>query len=112
MIRVTFWSAAETARTLIASPAVAQLWEQPSVLREMTVGDLAGHLARGAFTVEQYLGAPAPTGVGTIMACTYFNAANLTRTSTTTSTRRSAADPRRVGLTVTSRSWSASTARS
>ncbi len=77
MIRDAFLSAAAQARALIATRAVVDAWDQPSTLREMTVGDLAGHLARGVFTVDQYLSAPVPAGTKPVTAHAYFNSVTL-----------------------------------
>ena len=71
-VRSAFLAVAVDARALIADPEVARQWHEPSALREMTTGHLAGHLARGVFTVEQYLGAPAPTGTATVTPGAYF----------------------------------------
>jgi hypothetical protein len=54
-IRATYLSAAQSATSLLADPAVGEQWDRPSVLDGMTVGALAGHLARGVLQVEWYL---------------------------------------------------------
>lgn len=52
--------------------ATAQRWDAPSALAEMTVGDLAGHAARAAFTVDRYLIVAEPATGGAIDAAGYF----------------------------------------
>jgi hypothetical protein len=54
-IRATYLAAAESATSLLADPTVGERWDHPSVLDGMTVGALAGHLARGVLQVEWYL---------------------------------------------------------
>ena len=57
LVRDSFLGATAEARGLIASRAVAAKWNEPSALPEMTVGALAGHLARAAFVIIGYLDA-------------------------------------------------------
>jgi Mycothiol maleylpyruvate isomerase N-terminal domain len=45
-------AAATVATGLLAEPAVAAAWDAPSALARMSVGALAGHLARQVFHVE------------------------------------------------------------
>lgn len=52
--------------------ASAGAWDAPSALAEMTIGDLAGHAARAAFTVERYLTVPAPAEAAALDAPGYF----------------------------------------
>jgi len=47
--------AAQSAVTLLAQPAVAEQWEAPSALAEMTVGALAAHLAGQVLSVRDVL---------------------------------------------------------
>ena len=54
-----FLDAADVADPLLRSPAVAQQWEQPSALEDMTVGMLACHLARQLTRAASLLPAPA-----------------------------------------------------
>lgn len=54
-----FLTCADAAADLIASPAVASSWDQPSALEGYTVAGLAGHLARAVLVVERYLDADA-----------------------------------------------------
>src|SRR5215469_10925835 len=51
--------AAGQAVVLLGAPEVADAWEDPSALAEMTVGALAGHLAYQIFSVDSALEAPA-----------------------------------------------------
>jgi len=50
-----YLGAAATAAGLLSEPAVAESWETPSALPGMSVGALAGHLARQIFSVELLL---------------------------------------------------------
>jgi hypothetical protein len=59
--RSTFLESAAAARSLLADPAVAARWEEPSSLEAMTVGALAGHLLRSVTTLAGYLAEP-PAG--------------------------------------------------
>jgi Mycothiol maleylpyruvate isomerase N-terminal domain len=58
-VRTAYLEAADCAAGLLADPAVAARWDDPSALAEMTVGALAGHLARQIFTVQRLLAQPA-----------------------------------------------------
>jgi Mycothiol maleylpyruvate isomerase N-terminal domain len=51
--------AAGQAVVLLGAPEVADAWEEPSALAEMTVGALAGHLAYQIFSVSAALEEPA-----------------------------------------------------
>jgi uncharacterized protein (TIGR03083 family) len=57
-VRTAFLAAADCAARMLADPAVAQRWDEPSSLAEMTIGDLAGHLARQIFAVPRLLAQP------------------------------------------------------
>lgn len=59
LVRTVYLEAADRAAGMIADPAVADHWEDPSALPEMTVGALAGHLARQIFNVQRILAQPA-----------------------------------------------------
>jgi hypothetical protein len=73
MIRDAFLETAHEARDLLASRAVGQAWPEPSTLREMSVGALAGHLARCAIGVEDYLDGDAPEpGAAPLTADQYY----------------------------------------
>jgi uncharacterized protein (TIGR03083 family) len=50
-----FLAAATATANLLDDPAVAARWAQPSALTDMSVGALAGHLARQVSMVEQLL---------------------------------------------------------
>lgn len=67
-----YLQAAEVAGALIASPAVAELWDTPSVLVHWSVAGLAGHLARSVFTVEAALTATVDPAQQVIDAVTYY----------------------------------------
>ncbi|MFJ9870978.1 maleylpyruvate isomerase N-terminal domain-containing protein [Streptomyces sp. NPDC101165] len=54
-IRKTYLLAAEKAVHLLATAEVARCWETESVLPGMSVGGLAGHLARSVLQVEWFL---------------------------------------------------------
>jgi hypothetical protein len=58
-VRATFLQAAEYAAGLLADPAVAARWDDPSALADMSVGALAGHLARQVLLVRRQLTEPA-----------------------------------------------------
>jgi hypothetical protein len=72
MVTDAYLSAAATVAGLLRSPALAASWTSPSALAEFRISGLAGHLARGVFTVEKYLAAPAPAGGPTADAASYF----------------------------------------
>jgi hypothetical protein len=50
-----YLAAAAAAAGLVSDPAVAERWAEPSALAGMSVGALAGHLARQIFNVEALL---------------------------------------------------------
>ncbi|MET9657804.1 maleylpyruvate isomerase N-terminal domain-containing protein [Streptomyces sp. NPDC006510] len=54
-IRQAYLLAAERAVQLLAADEVARCWEKESVLPGMSVGGLAGHLARSVLQVEWFL---------------------------------------------------------
>jgi hypothetical protein len=54
-----YLDAADQAVALLGRPEIAEAWERPSALAEMTVGGLAGHLAYQIFSVESALEEPA-----------------------------------------------------
>jgi len=70
-IRNLYVETADRAIDLIADPDTASRWEQPSVLARMSVGELAGHLARSILQVEWYLDAPY-RDAAPIDAATYY----------------------------------------
>jgi uncharacterized protein (TIGR03083 family) len=61
-IRAAFLEAVDAARAIIAAPESAVRWDEPSALAEFRVRGLAGHLARGAIAVVEYLAGPEPAG--------------------------------------------------
>src|SRR5215471_13871244 len=67
-----FLDAAATAVHLLERPELTARWAQGSVLPQFSVAALAGHLARGMTTVENYLDGPEPPGTG-ISAGSYFH---------------------------------------
>lgn len=72
MIRSVFFSSCDTGREVLASPQVAEAWDRPSALEQMTVGALAGHLMRAVTSVDAYLDRPAPEGAEILDAVDYF----------------------------------------
>ncbi|MFI7488568.1 maleylpyruvate isomerase N-terminal domain-containing protein [Micromonospora echinaurantiaca] len=61
-IRTAYLTAARSALDLLADPAVAARWDEPSALAEFGVGGLAGHLAGQLFQVSTVLAEPVPPG--------------------------------------------------
>ncbi|MEV4623863.1 maleylpyruvate isomerase N-terminal domain-containing protein [Asanoa sp. NPDC049573] len=59
MHRTAFLDAAAIAVNLLADPAVADRWSEPSALTGLTVGGLAGHLARQFHQVVEAVEQPA-----------------------------------------------------
>jgi hypothetical protein len=55
MTAQSYLAAAAAAAGLVSEPAVAGRWTEPSALAGMSVGALAGHLARQVFNVETLL---------------------------------------------------------
>ena len=55
-----FFEAAETASAVLAAPAVAQRWADPSALEGFSVGGLAGHLGVAGQRLEAALDEPLP----------------------------------------------------
>lgn len=79
MIRDAFIATAAEARALIASRDVARRWDQPSALAEMTIGALAGHLARSVLLPEIYLAEPEPAPDARLLtADQYFDESHIT----------------------------------
>lgn len=72
MIRDVFFAACETGRQVLAAPQVAQAWERPSALEQMTVGALAGHLMRAVTSVDAYLDRPVSEGAQILDAVEYY----------------------------------------
>ncbi len=61
-VRETFLTTGRVAADLLATPEVEDAWGSPSVLPELTVRGLAGHLLRATGSVEAYLGRDEPGG--------------------------------------------------
>lgn len=57
-IRAAFLQAAGEAASLVGRREVGDRWNDPSVLEELAIGPLAGHLARAVLTVHWYLDMP------------------------------------------------------
>jgi hypothetical protein len=60
MIADAYLQAATSAATLVADPAVAAAWPEPSALAAMSVGGLAAHLANQIVSAARALDARAP----------------------------------------------------
>ncbi len=61
-MRQLFLETVNTVVVAVGSPETKQHWDNPSVLPDMTVGALAGHLARGGcWVVEDYLNGDLPS---------------------------------------------------
>ncbi len=73
-VRAAFLDTAAVACTVLALPEVARRWDEPSALRLLSVRGLAGHLLRGAGTVEIYLDRPEPGGEPITAAAYYARA--------------------------------------
>lgn len=71
-VRATFLETAGVAASALALREVARRWQEPSALRLLSVRGLAGHLLRGAGSVDAYLDRPEPTGATPISAAAYY----------------------------------------
>src|ERR1700678_3838130 len=72
-IREAFIEAATIAVPVVTSPGVVARWQEPSRIAGMTVGALACHLVRGAFTVlPPFLDDPAPPGTRAFDASRFY----------------------------------------
>jgi hypothetical protein len=58
-VRTAFLEVADYTVALLRDPSVASNWDEQSALAEMTVGALAGHLARQVLNVQRVLAVPA-----------------------------------------------------
>jgi hypothetical protein len=67
-----YLATAAAASPLLRSPELVQSWTRPSALAEFTVSGLAGHLAYGAFIVEQFLDTPPLPDVAPIGAVAFY----------------------------------------
>jgi hypothetical protein len=70
----SYLDSAAVAVALLADPAVAAAWDQPSALAEFTVRGLAGHLARQVSVVRELLAAEPPAGEGVSLLDHYTRA--------------------------------------
>lgn len=68
----TYLDALDAARALVSDPEIAARWGDASALARMSVGALAGHLARAALTVRAALDRPEPDVRTTMTASGYF----------------------------------------
>lgn len=57
-----YLAAADQAAVLLSTSEVAEAWQKPSALPEMSVGALAGHLAYQILSVDRTLREPVPGG--------------------------------------------------
>ena len=74
--RARYLAAARTALELLRSPDVATRWDEASVLAQLTVGDLAGHLTlSGVLLVEMLLDGADPAAAQPVSAGEYYGAA-------------------------------------
>ena len=72
-VRDDFLRGARAVLDALSDPAVAAVWDQPSVLPDQTVGSLAGHLARGGvWVVGDYLDLDPPAAVAHATVAGYF----------------------------------------
>ena len=71
-VRDPYLEAAARAAALLHDPRVASAWDGESVLAGMTVGALAGHLARSVLQVEWFLDGPLDHGNEPTTAVTYY----------------------------------------
>lgn len=74
-IRRTFLDTAEVSRSVLASPQIAERWEEPSALAEFSIRGLAGHLFRGTGSVLAYLDREEPTETTPASAAVYYSLA-------------------------------------
>ncbi|PZR77611.1 MAG: hypothetical protein DLM65_15330 [Candidatus Aeolococcus gillhamiae] len=72
--RLTFLAAAAEARTALVHADVEARWDAPSALAEMTIGELAAHLARAVITVQTYLRNPVSKTEEPMSAVSYYAA--------------------------------------
>ncbi len=71
-IRATVLATGRALVPLLEDERVAAQWSAPSALELLSVGGLAGHLARALDTVEVYLDEPEPPDEGLITPSEYF----------------------------------------
>ncbi|BBB01908.1 hypothetical protein RVR_9537 [Actinacidiphila reveromycinica] len=71
-VRNTYLRAAESAVRLLATEPVARRWRTGSVLPGMSVGGLAGHLARSVLQVEWFLDGATGAAAEPVSAVRYY----------------------------------------
>ncbi|MFD6176954.1 MULTISPECIES: maleylpyruvate isomerase N-terminal domain-containing protein [unclassified Isoptericola] len=71
-VRAPYLEAAARAAALLHDPRVAGAWDEGSILDGMTLGALAGHLARSILQVEWFLDGPLGQGIEPTTAVTYY----------------------------------------
>lgn len=71
--RAVYRDCVEAIGPLLRDQRVAERWDQPSALPEMTVAALAGHLLRVLATVDRYLAEPEPLEQPEMDAAVYFS---------------------------------------
>ncbi|GAA1720154.1 hypothetical protein GCM10009809_14860 [Isoptericola hypogeus] len=71
-VRPAYLEAAARAAVLLADPRVASAWADGSVLAGMTVGALAGHVARSVLQVEWFLDGPLDDTLEATSGVTYY----------------------------------------
>ncbi len=81
--RDAYREGAAVAVALVTSDAVATTWDAPSALVDMTVGEVAAHLARSVLQVEWYLDGPLDADAVLVTAAGYYG--DLAGTSEPTS---------------------------
>lgn len=73
-VRRAFLEAAGAALRVLEHPELGQRWDRPSALDQFSVRGLAGHLVRGATSVEAYLERSDPAPRGALDAVGYYTA--------------------------------------
>ena len=71
-IRATALATGRAIVPLLEDERVARRWSEPSALAMLSVGGLAGHLARAFDTVELYLDEPEPPDADLLSPSAYF----------------------------------------
>lgn len=71
-IRSRYLDAAAAAAEAVTSPSIGERWSEPSALARMSVGELAAHLARSLFLVDDQLGGADPANPETLTPAAYF----------------------------------------
>jgi hypothetical protein len=72
VIRDTFLATCRVMHEFVGHEQVRSRWHEPSALSEMTVGAVAGHTARAALRVEDFLAEDGPTGGSPVSAPQYY----------------------------------------